>query len=194
MNIIERHTPVYAAAKDGSGSAGAQASSKAAKEAQSIGQREVADLPTTEQTFVFESMAKTPNWIDPNWAGFDRGPALQLPDVLIPQGHEPYTTKVARVGDTVVFTPAKGGMPAKFTVIPGLPDPESGVGTKRMPQVTNASIEDQLKTGTMTPDDLGTDAAAQVIQRSPGMRSLIEEGKNAPEPVAVQDVVKTWSD
>ena len=177
--IVERHTPTYAAAKDGSGSAGAQAAPK-----------EVADFPNKESTFVFESVDKCPNWIDRNWAGFDRGPALQIPTELLPSGDAPYTTKVARVGDTVVFTPAKGGMPAKFDVIAGLPDPGNGIGTKRMPAVTNASLEDQLKTGTISPDDLGTDAAAQVVARSPGFRKLVEEGKNAPETVKVSDQVK----
>jgi hypothetical protein len=164
--ILERYAPVHAAAKDGSGSAGAQSSSKAARASSAKAAREPVDLPTSDQEFTFKSMADAPVWVDPNWASFDRGPALALPANPVYDGVGPYTPITARVG-------------------------EKGVGTRRMPAMTNASLEDQLKTGWMTPDELGSDAAAQVIARSPGMRKLIEEGKNAPKEQDVADVIKT---
>ena len=63
--------------------------------------------------------------------------------------------------------------------------------TKKLPQVSNASLEDALRTGSMTPDDLGTDAKAQVASRTPGLAKMVEEGKGAPEPQNVSDIVKT---
>jgi hypothetical protein len=189
--ILERYAPVHAAAKDGSGSAGAQSSSKAARASSAKAAREPVDLPTSDQEFTFKSMADAPAWVDPNWASFDRGPALALPANPVYDGVGPYTTITARVGDKVVFTAAKGAQPAKFTVVQADSSTEEGVGTRRMPAMTNASLEDQLKTGWMTPDELGSDAAAQVIARSPGMRKLIEEGKNAPKEQNVSDVIKT---
>lgn len=151
--------------------------------------------PTSDQEFVFTSMADAPAWVDRNWASFDRGPALALPagDALFGTG--PYTTNIARVGDKVVFTAAKGAMPAKLTVIPGAGDPEAeGANTRKVPQVSNVSLEDALKTGAMTPEDLGEDAKAQVAQRTPGMRRLVEGRAKAAAPKAqsVEDIgVKT---
>ena len=86
---------------------------------------------------------------------------------------------------------AKGATPGHMVVVPGEPDPEKGQGTKKMPQVTNASLEDMLRTGTITPDDLGEDAKAQVASRTPGLQKMVEEGKGAPKPQKVSDIVKT---
>lgn len=147
--------------------------------------------PASDEEFVFESIDAAPAWVDKGWAGFDRGPALQVPAVDLPfTGNGPYTTKVARVGDKVVFTAAKGASAARLDVIPGEPDPAKGGTTKKVPQASNASLEDALKTGAMTPDDLGDDAKAQVIGRSPGLKGLIEDGKGAPEPQNVSDILK----
>lgn len=150
--------------------------------------------PESDQEFVFTSMAEAPAWVDRNWASFDRGPALAVPhgDALFGTG--PYTTEIARVGDKVVFTAAKGAAPAKITVIPGAGDPDvEGATTRKVPQVSNVSLEDALKTGAMTPEDLGDDAKAQVAQRTPGMRRLVEgEMKAAPKAQSVEDIgVKT---
>jgi hypothetical protein len=144
--------------------------------------------PAGDQEFEFKDIQSAPAWIDKNWASYDRGPALALPagDLF---GTGPYHTKIARVGDTVFFKAATASKPAHFEVIEGEPSPENS--TIKIPQVTNASLEDMLKTGTMTPDELGPDAKAQVAGRSPGMAKLVEEGKGAPEPIAVTDLVKT---
>lgn len=150
--------------------------------------------PATDQEFVFTSMADAPAWVDRNWASFDRGPALAVPagDALFGTG--PYTTNTARVGDTVKFMAAKGAMPARIIVIPGAGDPETeGAGTRKVPQASNVSLEDALKTGAMVPEDLGEDAKAQVAHRTPGMRKLVEgKTKAAPKAQSVEDVgVKT---
>lgn len=152
--------------------------------------RKIWSPPANDEEFVFESIDKAPAWVDRGWAGFDRGPALQLPAGDLYNLTGPYHTMVARVGDKVVYTAAKGSTPPKFTVIPGEPDPESGQGTRKMPQVTNASLEDMLKTGYMTPDDLGTDAQDQVAMRSPGLQRVIEGKAPAPDEQSIKDTVK----
>lgn len=151
-------------------------------------QPEAWKAPPNDEQFVFESLDAAPTWVDRNWASFDRGPALALPagDIL---GEGPYTTKTARVGDTVMYkaaTPSKG---AHFEVIEG--EPVDDQATKKPPQQSSCSLEDALKTGYLTPDDLGPDAKAQVTARSPKMKRLIEEGEAAPEAVTIQDYVKS---
>ena len=145
--------------------------------------------PEGDQEFEFESIESVPSWVDKNWAGYDQGPALQLPvgDAMFGEG--PYTTQVARVGDTVYFKAATPSKAAHFVVVQG--EPTGDNATVKIPAASNASLEDMLKGGTMTPDDLGPDAKAQVIGRSPRLTKLIEEGKGAPEAVPVTDVVKT---
>jgi hypothetical protein len=145
------------------------------------------EAPDSDQEFKFESVDAAPAWVDRSWASFDRGPALALPagDLF---GTGPYHTKIARVGDTVKFVAATPSKAAHFVVIEGEPVGENA--TKKIPQVTNASLEDMLKAGTMTPDELGPDAKAQVAARTPGLSKLIDEGKNAPEAIPVSDVVK----
>lgn len=193
--FIERHEPARAASDTTSVSGGStkatQATSTSAKASAAKAAAETPDLPNGDADFVFKDMASAPAWVDRNWASFDRGPALALPASVIDDGVGPYTTITARVGDKVVYTAAKGASPAKFTVIPSDGSVEEGVGTRRMPAATNASLEDQLKTGFLTPEELGSDAKAQVMQRSPGMTKLIEEGKNAPAPQDVSTVIKT---
>lgn len=131
--------------------------------------------PASDQEFVFEGIDSAPGWVDRNWAGYDMGPALQLPAGDI-WGKPPYTTKVARIGDKVMFIATKGATPAHFEVIRGEPAVDSGLGTLKIPQVTNASLEDLLKTGNMAVGDLGVDAAAQVAMRSPELAQHIESG------------------
>lgn len=149
---------------------------------------EVWEAPDSDQEFVFESMDAAPSWVDKSWASFDRGPAIALPagDLF---GTGPYHTKIARVGDTVVFKAATPSKPAHFEVIEG--EPVGDNATKKIPQASSVSLEDALKTGVMTPDDLGPDAKAQVAGRTPGLSKLIEENKNAPEPIPVSDILKT---
>ncbi len=143
--------------------------------------------PDGDQEFVFESMQAAPEWVDKSWAGFSNGPALALPagDLF---GTGPYTTKIARVGDTVIYKAATPSKAAHFEVIEG--EPVGDNATKKPPQVTAASLEDMLKSGVLSADDLGPDAKAQVIGRTPGLSKLIEEGKNAPDAIPVADIVK----
>ena len=139
--------------------------------------------PPGDQEFVFESVDASPAWIDKGWASFDRGPALALPAGDL-YGTGPYHTVTARVGDKVVYTAAKGAMPAKFTVIPGDPFPEDY--TPKPPQQSGAQLEDLLKQGYLSPDKLGSDAKAQVAARSPRFKGLIEgettDGSEVPVP------------
>jgi hypothetical protein len=144
-------------------------------------------IPKGDQEFVFENIQSAPAWVDRNWASFSQGPALALPVDIYGDG--PYTTLTARVGDTVYFKAATPSKPAHFEVIAG--EPVGDQATKKIPQVTNASLEDMLKTGVMTPDDLGEDAKGQVIARSPKLKGLIEDGDAAPKAVPVTDIVKT---
>jgi hypothetical protein len=119
------------------------------------------------------------------------GPALAVPMGHL-DGTGAYHTQYARVGDTVKFVAAKGAHEAHMVVIEGEPDPKKkGQVTRKPPQVTAASLEDMLRTGFMTPDDLGEDAKAQVALRTPGLRKMIEEGTGAPEAQNVSDTVKT---
>jgi hypothetical protein len=135
--------------------------------------------PGSDQEFVFKDIQSAPEWIDRSWASYDMGPALALPqgDVL---GEQAYTTQIARVGDTVKFMAATKSKAAHFEVIPGEPE-KVGEDTKRPPQETSATLEDQLKGGTLDPGDLGSDAKAQVAARSPMLKDTVE-GKQDPAP------------
>lgn len=140
--------------------------------------------PAQDQEFVFELVDASPAWIDKGWASFDRGPALALPAGDL-YGTGPYHTKTARVGDKIVYSAAKGAMPARFDVIPG--DPVAvGEGTPKPPQQSGAQLEDLLKLGYLSPDELGADAKAQVAGRSPRFKGLIEgettDGSEVPVP------------
>jgi hypothetical protein len=128
-------------------------------------------IPDSDQEFVFESVDAAPGWIDRNWAGFDRGPALQLPAGNL-DGSGPYHTKVARVGDTVKFIAGAGRQAPRFEVTAG--EVPEDAGTKRAPQESAASLEDMLRSGAMSVDDLGADAKAQIATRSPHMAKMVE--------------------
>jgi hypothetical protein len=145
--------------------------------------------PGSDEEFTFESIDAAPAWIDRGWASFDRGPALAVPAGDL-YGDGPYHTKIARVGDKVVFIAAKGASPAKLDVITSEPDPKEGNVTKKPPQQSAAALEDMLKTGMLTMDDLGSDAKSQVAARSPNLSRMMEDRKGAPEPQNVSDVVK----
>jgi len=145
--------------------------------------------PKDEQEFVFEGIDKAPAWVDKNWAGFSQGPALAIPQGNINGWTGPYHTKFARIGDTVKFIPAKGSREARLVIIEGTR--ENKDGTKRLPAISNASLEDQLKLGWLTVDDLGEDAKGQVLARTPGMKRLIEEGVGEPDEQNIGDLVKT---
>jgi len=144
--------------------------------------------PSGDQEFKFESIDAAPAWVDKGWAGMYQGsPALKLPAGDL-YGTGPYTTTPAKVGDTVKFVAATPSKAGHFVVIPG--EPTGDNATKLPPQQSAAQLEDMLKTGVMTPDDLGPDAKAQVIARSPRLGRLIEEGTGAPEAIPVTEMVK----
>lgn len=140
---------------------------------------ETAPLPKTDQDFVFKDIQSAPSWVDRGWAAYDRGPALALPNDL--SGKAPYTTKIARVGDKVMFVAAAGATPAHFEVIEADHSLEPGVGTIKPAQASNASLEDMLKTGVISHDELGSDAKAQVAGRSPELQDMVETGEGEPK-------------
>jgi hypothetical protein len=144
-------------------------------------------LPTSDQEFDFEDINSAPAWVDKSWASYDGGPALALPVDLLGEG--PYTTITARVGDKVMFVAATPSRPAHFEVV--RKEPTGDDSTAKPPQQSAASLEDMLKTGWLAPDDLGPDAKAQVLSRSPRLKDLIEKGLGAPEAVEVDTVLKT---
>lgn len=127
--------------------------------------------PTGDEEFVFSSVADAPGWVDRNWAGFDRGPALAVPAGDL-YGEGPYTTTMAHIGDTVKFMAANGTEPARLIVIPRAAVPEDG--TTKPAQVSAASLEDMIKNGVMKASDLGADAKAQLLERSPRLKALID--------------------
>ena len=143
--------------------------------------------PESDQEVVFDGES-IPAWLDPSMRGYDRGPAVQLPagDLF---GEGPYHTMTARVGDTIKFVAATPSRPAHFEVIVG--EPIEDQATAKPPQQSACSLEDAIKTGWIAPDALGPDAKAQLLSRSPRLKSLIEDGKGAPEAVPVTDYVKT---
>jgi len=144
-------------------------------------------IPSSDQEFEFRSVQDAPGWIDPNWAGFDRGPALAVPAGDL-YGDGPYHTTFAHVGDKVVFTAARGATPAKLTVIPREPGPDEV--SRKPPQQSPASLEDMLKLGIITGEDLGPIGRAEVASRSPRLAKLVETGEGAPEnQVKIGDVL-----
>jgi len=144
--------------------------------------------PNADAEFIFDGIDKLPAWADKNWASFDRGPAIALPAGDL-WGEGPYTTKTARIGDKVLFVAAVGSTPAHFEVVRREPEPEKG--TKRIAQQSAAQEEDLLKLGWITPDDLGEDAKAQIIGRSPRLKRMIEENENLPERQNPSDLFAT---
>lgn len=140
-------------------------------------------MPTEDQEFVFTSLDEAPGWVDRGWLAWSAGPALALPAGDL-YGKPPYTTKIARVGDTVKFIAGSGAMPPRFEVIVGDHSLDPGLGTMKPAQASNASLEDMLKGGHIAPEDLGTDAKAQVAYRSPELHRMIEGAEPAPEPQA----------
>src|SRR5262245_51623852 len=72
--------------------------------------------PKQDEEFEFQDIASAPEWVDKNWAGYDNGPVLQVPNNL--QQPQPYTTITARPGDTVKYKAGPDGAPGKFSVEP----------------------------------------------------------------------------
>lgn len=143
--------------------------------------------PESDQEFVFENIDSVPAWVDKNWASYSMGPALAVPagDIF---GTPPYTTNIARSGDTVMFKIATPSKPAHLAVVPGEPVGEGA--TLKPPQASAAALEDMIRTGVMVPDDLSDEARGQLLSRSPHLRMLVDEGKGAPKAVPVEELVK----
>jgi hypothetical protein len=151
-------------------------------------QVEVWTPPSGDEEFEFTTIQDAPGWVDRGWASFDRGPALAVPAGDL-YGEGPYHTTFAHVGDKVVYTAPRGATPAKLSVIAREPGPENAA--RKPPQQTSASLEDMLKNGFITPDDLGAEGKAQVASRSPRLGRLLEGEGHLPEgDLKVGDVVK----
>jgi hypothetical protein len=143
--------------------------------------------PTRDQEFVFKDVASLPAWADKGWASMSGdSPALAVPagDVY---GGAPYTTKLARVGDTVKFVAGKGSRTPHFEVIAGDPA-DADEMTPKIWQESAASLQDRLKNGSLKPGDLSTIDKAQVLSQSPELRALVDPdsiGKTAsPTPTS----------
>jgi hypothetical protein len=144
--------------------------------------------PTSDQEWKVTKIDEAPAWVDKGWASWSQGPAVAVPTSgLLSEG--PYTTAIARSGDTIKFIAGTPSKEAHFEIIQG--EPTGDQATKKPIAATNASLEDMLKSGLMSPDDLSDEAKGQVVSRSPKLKGLIEEGKGAPEAIPVTDTVKT---
>jgi hypothetical protein len=133
--------------------------------------------PAGREEFVFDGNPESlPEWLNKSDLGY--GPSINVPASDYPFTGA-YTTLRATVGDTVVWTPAKGARGGHFDVIKGEPDTREM--TKRPAQESPAQLEDLIKLGHVTPDDLGQDAKTQLLVRSPLFRPMVEEGVGLPE-------------
>jgi hypothetical protein len=138
--------------------------------------------PDGDQEFKFEGdIQSAPEWVDKGWASYDGGPALAVP--VGDPTKQPYTTITARKGDTIKYVARKNGMFGQYIVVKAEPiegEDDENV-TKYPAQQSQASLEDMLTTGAMTPADLSPDAKAQVQVRNPqmGMTVLGDEASTA---------------
>jgi type II secretory pathway pseudopilin PulG len=147
--------------------------------------------PTEAQSYVWDgNLAEVPDWIDQGWASYDAGPAL-----AVPQGDPskaPYTTQPARIGDTVTYTPGKGGSFGGFKVVRAeetgsQPGPEfraTGPGETpsfRPAAQTEADLNDLVRSGMTNPDEMDPDARAQwEARRNQGSALTAEQAGHIP--------------
>lgn len=138
------------------------------------------------ESFVYDgNLDSVPGWADKGWATYSAGPALAVPKGD-PRG-QPYTTDVARIGDTV-FWNGKDGRGGRFAVVhaeelgmqPGDPDnpptkekplPAKPVGTEE------ASLEDLDKTGILPYEEMNEEQKGQMVAR--GTAPVDEEEEEA---------------
>ncbi len=132
--------------------------------------------PTSDQEFVFDTVDAIPAWADKSWATYSNGPALAVPtgDLFVTQ---PYTTAIAHKGDTVKYSVDSNSITVVAAPPPATPDE----APKRAVQTSAASLEDQLKSKAIEAGDLDDDAKAQVISRTPALKSKLEPDA-APAP------------
>ena len=142
--------------------------------------------PTSDEEFVFEGIDSLPGWADKNWAAWDGGPALAVPTGDVYGGPGPYTTKVASIGDTVVFKSATYAKAAHFDIVKGTPSEEQS--TPKPPQQSGASYEDLIRGGWINKADLSEADKAGISARSPGMRQYFETDQQ-PVKVKVQELL-----
>lgn len=131
------------------------------------------------QSFQYEgNLDNVPDWVDRNWATYDRGPALSVP-VGDPLG-QPYTSKVARIGDYVYVNKAGD----RFHVVtreemgeePG--DTENAHESNLPPQTTQATLEDLAKNNMLDPN---AEQKSQMEARNTQSVALVDgEGSGAP--------------
>lgn len=142
--------------------------------------------PDGDQEWKFDGdVQAAPDWVDKGWASYDGGPALAVP--VGDPTKQPYTTIVARRGDTIRYKARKNGMFGAYTVERAEPvdtDEEDPNATKYPAQQSQAAIEDMLKTGAMAPSDLSPDAKAQVLVRNPEVHAAVLGVEDSGAPAA----------
>ena len=140
--------------------------------------------PKTE-SYTFEGdVSGAPDWVDRGWMSYDRGPAL-----AVPKGDprkQPYSTVPCRVGDTIVHTPGESeDDPGSFEVVRAEETGRDPGGEPwRPPGMAEASLEDLVKTGNVSPDDMNEEARAQYEARKMGSPLNPESAKAANQPKA----------
>ncbi len=142
------------------------------------------------ETYVFDGdIHNAPSWVDRGWAAFDAGPALAVPNGD-PNG-QPYTTTVARKGDTVLRHPAAGNLTYDtYKVVraeemggqPGGDPVDPASPSFRPAQETNASLEDMAKTGILE-EGVDPDAEAQLEARRNTAPVMSDEERKAQEQI-----------
>jgi hypothetical protein len=154
--------------------------------------KKATQYPSEPESFLWEGdINSAPPWIDRGWAGYDGGPALHIPRGD-PTG-QPYTTRTARIGDIITYTPGPNGAFGGFAVVPAS---ESGnqpgveaqwdgdaksTPTFRPPAQTEADLRDLVKTGATTPEEMDPDAQAQYYARHPTERPEDEYERETEE-------------
>lgn len=143
--------------------------------------RTTSATPAKEDTFIYDgNLNGIPSWADKGWATYDQGPALAVP-VGDPFG-QPYTTAVARIGDTVIRTnTSRDGHPRhdRFKVIPAqeLGLQPGGDQPSNLPaQTTQATLEDLDKTGLLPKEEMNLEQQAQMDVRAVASGTQLPDG------------------
>jgi hypothetical protein len=141
--------------------------------------------PTDKQEWtVTEDVNSAPAWIDKSWIG--AGPSIKVPVGDYPFG-SPYTTEKAEVGDEVQYLPPSATSGGHFIVVKNA-DARVVERAAKPAQASAASLEDLIKTGHVTADELSAGEKLQVAVRSPRFRPLLSG--EVPPPDAPKLEVK----
>jgi len=133
------------------------------------------NLPTERVEYLWDGdIASAPDWIDRSFAGYEMGPALRIPHFAL-DSEGPYTTNVARMGDTIVFEPGgpRGG--PRFSIVEGTGSELEREGAERHEypiQESGASLEDQIRSGAKKADEVPEAVRAAIAGRSPKFARL----------------------